>query len=296
MKCSKCSNKGIYHKQEVVLCKEHFQKMFEEEFRKNLPLLKDYDNIGVGVSGGKDSLTLLYLCKKILPEKKIVGICIDEGISNYREQTLERLRKYCEEWNIEYYVFSFREEFGETLDNMTDKIKNTGNPCSYCGILRRHLLNIKSKDLGVECILTGHNLDDEAQSVMMNFFTNDYNRMIRLGVKSGVQETEHFIPRIKPFRNLSEKEVMTYFISKRFRTPMKDCPYARVSFRARVRNELNKIEKDNPVKKKIINGFDKLIKPLKDEHECIELKKCECGNIKHEDCSVCRIKKIIQHS
>ena len=99
---------------------------------------------------------------------ELEAIAIDEGIKDYRDITLENAKKYCKENNIKLHIFSYKEEFGNTLDNFLKITKMKA--CSMCGPFRRYLLNKKSKELSFTKLATGHNLDDEAQTIIMNYF------------------------------------------------------------------------------------------------------------------------------
>ena len=128
---------------------------------RQFKLIKPGEKIGVAVSGGKDSTTLLYLLHKFYGAD-VTGIAIDEGIEGYRESTLEDLKKFCDEFKIRYEIYSFKELYGVTVDGIKGKMGS----CMACGVLRRASLNSAARDF--DKIATGHNLDDECQSIVMN--------------------------------------------------------------------------------------------------------------------------------
>src|SRR3989338_5824014 len=123
------------------LCKNHFIDYFENKVFKTIrqfELIDKQENLGVALSGGKDSLTILHILNRLPqqnPKIKINAIAIDEGISGYRDKTLEKAKEFCNENNIKLHIFSYKEEFGLTLDEML-KILNA-KPCTSCGIFRR---------------------------------------------------------------------------------------------------------------------------------------------------------------
>lgn len=270
------------------LCKDHFVEYFEETVKNTIEeygLIKPTDKIVVAVSGGKDSITLLYILNKLYDN--VEGLCINEGISGYRDLTLEKLRGFCKEHSIKLNVHSYVEEFGNTLDHYMGLVgkfnakhpENRVNlkPCTVCGIFRRYMINKYSE--GFDKSATGHNLDDESQAVLMNLLKNQIPILARFGPMTGVDNDSMFIPRIKPLYFLSEKEILTYSLIKGFNLIYNECPYVPEAFRANVRDELNKIEKETKVKKNILLSYLKISKDLKEKYsQKVEKKYCtKCG-------------------
>jgi uncharacterized protein (TIGR00269 family) len=299
MKCSKCGKKAII---DVIylrkkLCTSCFKKSFETRVLNNIKenkLIEEKDRIVVASSGGKDSICALFFIKKFFPKNEIICLTIDEGIKGYRDVTIENVKKYCDLWGIEKYIFSFKEEVGLTLDDIL-KIKKF-HPCSICGILRRYLMNKKARELGADKIITGHNLDDESQAIMMNLFQNDFKKLIRMGAISGLFESKNFVPRVKPFRIISEKEVLVYAILNGIEAVHLPCPYSRFAFRGKVRDFLNEIEKENPrTKINIIHVFDEIFKDIKEKIAMNreEIPNCSICNEPSSNriCNVCNLKK-----
>ena len=154
---------------------------------------------------------------------QLVAITIDEGIAGYREATVQAAEHLARRLGIEHHCISFPDLFGDSLDVFL-KGRET-QACSICGILRRKALVVAAQRAGATKLATGHNLDDEAQSVLMNVFRGDLPRLIR---NSGVDSSGKFIPRIKPLSLISEKEIATYLILKNAWNELPECPYTRV--------------------------------------------------------------------
>lgn len=283
------------------LCKNCFLKLFEKRVRKTIrtnKLLKVTDKTAVALSGGKDSTALLYILNKLskkAPRSELIAISIDQGIGKF-DNGLNSARKICKELEISQYIYSFKKEFGFTLDEIIERSKKLENPapaCSYCGVLRRKLLNEKARELGVTKIATGHNLDDEVQTGFMNFIRGDLNRMARMGPLVGILKNKNFIPRIKPLRECPENEVLLYAKLKELKFQKVKCPYSEEAFRRTIREVVDRIEENHPGSKfQILRSIDKLVKILR-ERKFGKIGKCKICNglTSGEICKFCEIKR-----
>jgi tRNA-5-methyluridine54 2-sulfurtransferase len=273
MRCRECGEKSVYNK----LCVKHFFEYVETTVKdtiKRFKLLKKSEKILVAISGGKDSQVLLVMLHAL--GYKPEGLLIDEGIDNYREFTLADTRKLCKKLDIKLKVISFKKEYGATLDAMLKKKKH--KPCTLCGTFRRFVLNKYAR--GYDKIATGHNLDDEAQAILMNILSNHLNLLPRLGPMSGVEKHAGFVSRVKPLYLIKEKEVRLYAFLKKLHIAPNECPYVPESLRGRIREWMNDYENEHPgMKKNIIewflNNYKKILKNL-GEKQAIKI--CEsCG-------------------
>ena len=268
MKCSKCKKEAVFSNPNY--CKEHFILYFEKKVKSTISkfrLFNKKDSIVVAASGGKDSTVLLYLVQKF--HGRVEALAIDEGIHGYRDKTLIDLKNFCRKHKIRLKIYSYKEEFGKSLDSILKKMDII--PCSICGTFRRYILNKKSR--GYDKIATGHNTDDEAQSVIMNLLKNNTELNARLGPRSGVVEDGLFVPRIKPLYFCTEKEVMAYSILMGFDISFNECPHVPESFRGQVRDALNAHEAEHPgTKLAIIQNFLAILPKLKKHYADIATK------------------------
>lgn len=308
MNCNTCDNKAVIKLQHGHLCKNHFINYFEDKVFKTInkfQLIQRDDKICVATSGGKDSLTVLYLTKKYLqkynyPSTELFALAIDEGIKDYREKTLTDLKKFCQEHQVPLHITSNKEEFNVTLDEAYPKINKDTNkkPCNICGVWRRYLLNKHSRKLGATKIITGHNLDDEAQVIIMNMFKANTSLAGRIGPKSGIEEHDSFVQRVKPLYLCSEKEVRLYTLLKGWHIQFTECPYSHTGFRHDVQEMLNDMEQKYPgTKQGVINSFLSLMPFLKEvEKGGIEtIKECKsCQEPANQEiCNACKMKEMM---
>jgi uncharacterized protein (TIGR00269 family) len=211
---------------------------------KTRQMIIPQDRIAVALSGGKDSTALLILLNRLLPalpDVQLIAITIDEGITGYREETIRSAERLTRHLGIEHHCISFTDLFGDSLDTFL-KGRET-QACSICGILRKKALVVGAREAGSTKLATGHNLDDEAQSVLMNVFRSDLPRLVR---NSGADSSGNFIPRIKPLSLISEKEIAMYLMLNDAWSELPECPYTHYALRREVRSMLSGFEYKHP--------------------------------------------------
>jgi len=292
------------------LCAGHFLSYFEDKVFQTIQdyrLLERNDTICVAASGGKDSLTVLYLTKKYINKKnlpaKLFALAVDEGLKDYRAHTILDLKKFCKKEKIELHLVFNKKEFGFTLDEAQKKISQK-RPCHICGVWRRYLLNKEARKLGATKLITGHNLDDEAQAILMNFFKANSSLSAHLGPVSGVEKSDSkkegpFVQRIKPLYFCTEKETRLYAVLKKFPLHFAECPYANEGYRSKVRDMLNEFENNYPgTKQGLINSFLDLLPLIKQKAMLNKekLQHCQrCGEPANNPiCKACKIIEELQ--
>lgn len=249
----------------------------------------------VALSGGKDSIVLLKVLHDITyknPNINLIALTIDEGIEGYREQTIKSAESVCIELGIEHHISSMKDEFNWAMDEIMGESRGKIPACSYCGVLRRRLLNDKARELKATKIATGHNLDDEVQSFLMNIIRGDLARIARLGANVGVLKDKRFVPRIKPLRNSPEREVALYALLNGLSVGFDECPYSGGAFRVSVRDMINNLEDKHPGSKfQLLRTTDDLIKTMRATQSDGRLGTCErCGEpTSAKICKVCQM-------
>ena len=311
MSCTKCDHKAVISLQHGNLCKNHFIDYFEDKVFKTInkyQLIGRSERLCVAVSGGKDSLTVLYLTKKYLeknnlPANNLLALAMDEGIDQYREKTLIDLRKFCAEHAIPLTIVSFQQELTKTFYQTYPIINKDASkkPCNVCGVWRRYLLNKHAKRLGADKVITGHNLDDEAQAIIMNIFKANTKLAGRLGPISGIEEHDLFIQRVKPLYFCAEKEVRLYALLKNFQIQFTECPYSKEGYRHHIQEMLNDFEhKYKGTKQGIVNSFLAMLPLLQTQEKkgLSSIQQCsKCQEASNKDvCNACMMKETIQNA
>jgi uncharacterized protein (TIGR00269 family) len=300
-KCVKCGKKAVISLPygPHSFCREHFLHFFEKRVRKTIRenrLVEGREKLVVAYSGGKDSAVALHLVNRVFGKSNLVeALLIDEGIPKYRDKALAIAEKNCSVWRIPFKRVSFEEEFGfSMLDVMrkTGPKKLLGSTCAYCGVLRRQLMNRFAREMKAGKLATGHNLDDEAQSTVMNVFDADLQRFFRLGPKSSF--SRGMVSRIKPLYLSPEKEVIAFaeFSGIEY-FEQKCCPFKWQAKRNDFRAMLEEFEAKYPGTMFSIAGFLKQAKALGENGRGKKLFACsKCG----EPCSqkVCKACKMVE--
>jgi tRNA(Ile)-lysidine synthase TilS/MesJ len=210
----------------------HTRKAVEE-----YNMIENGDKIAVGISGGKDSLTLLCALAKLKRvlglDYDIVAITIDMGFEGSDFSPIQRL---CDELEIEYRVV--KTEIFEIIFN----VRKEKSPCSLCAKLRRGALNEAAKRLGANKVALGHHFDDAVETFMLNLFYEG-----RIGCFSPVTYLDRKdITLIRPLLYAPENYISGF--ARRFELPIVQnrCPEDKRTKREYIKNLVWQLEKENP--------------------------------------------------
>ena len=199
-------------------------------------MIDDGDRIAVGISGGKDSLTLLVTLaelRRFYPKKfDIVAISVDMGFEGANYSEIEEL---CRRIKVEYRIV--RTEIAKIIFD----VRQEKNPCSLCAKMRRGSLHAEAVEAGCNKVALGHHYDDAIDTFIMNLFFEG-----RLGCFSPVSYlSNRKITLIRPLLYATEKDVQ-YFIRKRPLPVMASlCPEDKMTERENIKNLLTELEKTN---------------------------------------------------
>ncbi len=209
------------------------------------------DKIAVGVSGGKDSLALLYALAKLrdfYPKPfSLVAITLDYQFNGIAED-YTAIEALCKKLQVEYIVRR------TNLWEVIFKTRKEKNPCSLCAKMRRGLLHDTAVANGCNKVALGHHLDDAAETFLMNLLNGG-----KIGCFSPVSYLSNKkLYLIRPLIFAYEKDVAA--AARRANLPVvkSRCPMDKVSNRQNTKELLKALEKDNPaVRKKIIGALER---------------------------------------
>jgi uncharacterized protein (TIGR00269 family) len=289
-----------------MMCGSHLaesvRKKVSKALREQLTIPRDENmTILVAISGGKDSAVLLERIHEKLGKRRnvtIVGGCVDEGIAGYRPPSLECARQLCESLGIRFETVSYPELGFKEMDEVVEKIVHSNDkktPCSYCGVFRRQGINHLAERVGADVIALGHNLDDMAQTIMMNMQNGDIERTLRLAPHTSTP-LEGMAPRIVPLRWVPEQEIHLYAIHKKLPIHHEECPHGEGALRFRHRDTIAMMEADVPGTR---HGLLRMADDVKKLHansgmqrKTIPINCPECGQMCSGNiCKACEMKK-----
>lgn len=303
--CSRCGSAPSFYTRRYSgenLCAGCFKETILEKVRRTVSkhsMLSRGERIGVAVSGGKDSLSLLKVLHELNGGKyELVALTVDEGVRGYRDEAVEHVKALCGELGVELVLVSYSGLFGFTLDQALDwKDERELSSCSMCGVFRRRAIDEAAAKAGVDVVATAHNLDDYVQTFVMNLLHGDVER---LGWLDPSTQADAFpMRRVKPFTEVYEEEVALYAYLSGVPFQSASCPYMHEGLRSEVRDYLNELEAKHPgMKNTLLRSALEVTSRLSGEGSKAAVACERCGKPSSQRlCGVCRMTEIVrEHS
>ncbi|GLT31331.1 hypothetical protein SLA2020_060740 [Shorea laevis] len=199
--CRICNQRRAALKRPITL--EHICRGFK--------LFKPGEFVGIGASDGKDSTVLAYVLLELNRRHRcglhLFLLPVDEGFTGYRDDSLETVKRNELQYGLPLKIVSYKDLYGWTMGEIVKMIGLKSN-CNFCGVLRRQALYHGAALLKVDKLVTGHNADDIAETVLLNILRGDIARctLITTGEDGP-------IPRCKSVKYTFEKEIVYMLIS-----------------------------------------------------------------------------------
>ena len=217
---------------------EHIKRVlsFVRRAVDDYEMISEGDRIAVGVSAGKDSLTLLCALaelRRFYPQKfELCAITVDMGFDGTDFSEISRL---CEELGVEYHIIPTQ------ISKIIFDVRQEKNPCSLCAKMRRGALNTAAKELGCNKVALGHHFDDVVETFMLNLFFEG-----RIGCFQPVTYLSRVdVTVIRPMIYMPEKDVR-YFASKaELPVVVSACPADKNTEREDMKQLLASLEREN---------------------------------------------------
>lgn len=303
----RCGKKTVYFRayNGESLCSECFSSSIVEKVKRTISkygMLRYGDRVGVAVSGGKDSTSLLYVLSKIMKGhgSELFALTIDEGIQGYREEAVRNAEKLAHDLSVPLLVSSYKEFFGFSLDEALKERDERGvktTSCAVCGPLRRRSIDLAAEKLGVNVVATAHNLDDVLQTFYINLYAGDTERIAWLDPQFRATTSEFKLRRIKPMIEIYEQELAFFAYLNNLPFQSESCPYMNEGIRTEIRLHLNDLEQKHPgIKYSTLKTVLEISAGLEvDDAKKKKVQRCEsCGSVSTGPiCSVCQTLRLV---
>ena len=292
MKCRKCGGSAALElrRHNAAFCSPHFVEFFKkqvaEAIHKHRMFTRD-EPVLVAVSGGKDSLALWDVL--IEDGYRTAGLYLDLGIFDYSQESRARCEAFASARGQKLHVERVAEAVGAPIPEVQ---KVTRRPtCSACGLSKRYLMNRAALEHGYAVVATGHNLDDEAATLLGSVLHWQTEALPR---QSPALASTHakLARRVKPLYRLSEFETAAYAFLRRIDYIVDECPFAKGATSLAHKELLNRLEEVSPgAKHNFLFGFLDKARAAFERLEDVQLRECSaCGQVTTgEICAFCKL-------
>jgi tRNA(Ile)-lysidine synthetase-like protein len=212
-------------------------------------MIDEGDKLAVGISGGKDSLTLLYALaelKKFYPKKfDVIAITVNLGFENFDTSDISEL---CRKLGVEYHVIDTE------IYNIVFNIRKETNPCSLCAKMRKGALNDVVAQLGCNKIAYAHHKDDFIETFLMSLMYE--GRIHTFSPKTYLDKSDLVV--IRPLMYINEGEIISFKNAMQLPVIKSPCPADGYTKREYAKQTLARLEKETPgCKSRIFSAIER---------------------------------------
>lgn len=227
------------------------QKLYSyvRQAAEEFDMIQEGDKIAIGVSGGKDSLALLYALagmRNFYPKKyEVVALTVDLG---YGEFDLRGVAELCEKLQVEYHVI--KTEIANIVQEKVEK----GTYCAMCAKLRKGALNSFAKEQGCNKVAYAHHKDDMVETMLLSLLYE--GQFFSFAPSMYYREADLTV--IRPMIYISEADVIGFKNKYELPCVKNPCPHDGITRREYVKKLVSQLNHDNPgVKQKMFNAIMK---------------------------------------
>ena len=282
MNCKRCRAAAVIEvrRHNAAFCQDCFVHHVREQVRRAITshaMFRPEDRILVAVSGGKDSLALWDVLLDL--GYRAAGLYLGLGIGEYSDRSGAVARGFADGRGVELIEVDLRTEYG--YDIPTAGRKGSRSTCAVCGLSKRYVFNRAALDHGFDVVATGHNLDDEAATLLGNTLRWQTEYIARQFPV--LPEREGMVKKVKPLYRLSELETAAYAFLRRIDYVVEECPLVAGNTQLRYKDAMNALESGSPgTKAQFFLGYvDKAASMFRGDAgqtATVELSGCErCG-------------------
>ncbi len=212
-------------------------------------MIEEGDKIAIGISGGKDSLTLLHAfsdLRRFYPKKfEIHAVTVDLGFDNLN---LDKIQDLCDELNVEYTIVK------TDIANIIFNERKESNPCSLCAKMRKGALNESIKAAGCNKVAYAHHKDDVVETMLMSLIFEG-----RLHTFAPVTYLDRMdLTVIRPMMYMNEADVIGFVNKYNVPVVKSPCPVDGYTKREYIKNLLRQLNLENPgVKERMFTAIQR---------------------------------------
>lgn len=200
-------------------------------------MINEGDKIAVGISGGKDSLTLLMALshlRRFYPKHfELYAITADLGFNNLN---LDKIKDFCKDLDVEYIIVK------TDIAQIVFEERKESNPCSLCAKMRKGALNDEIKKHGINKMAYAHHKDDVIDTMMMSLIYE--GRFHTFSPITFLDRTNLYV--IRPLIYMNESDVIGFVNKYNIPVVKSPCPVDKTTKREYVKNLIKQINRENP--------------------------------------------------
>src|SRR5579884_3707464 len=276
MRCQKCPAPATVElrRHHAAFCNDHFVEFFDRQVERAIDedrMFTRQDRVLVAVSGGKDSLALWDVLRRL--GYQATGMYINLGIGEYSQESQRKAVAYAESHGAELLLVDLPGVYGmgvEELARFSGRVS-----CSACGLSKRYLFNKVALEGGFSVVATGHNLDDEAAVLLGNLLHWQVEALAR---QAPVLPSTHphLVKKVKPLYRIAERETAAYAIIRGIDYIVDECPNSLGARSLLYKEALNLLEQGRP----LVQGRE-----APELHACLHCGQPTTGEV----CAFCRM-------
>jgi len=290
MRCRRCHGTAVIEirRHNAAYCKGCFLHTFREQVKRAIErhdMLKATDRVLVAVSGGKDSLALWEVLLELGYDA--TGLYLGLGIGGYSTRSQEATRAFARDRDARLVTVDLERDHG--FDIPTAGRRGARSTCAVCGLSKRYVFNRAALEGGFDVVATGHNLDDEAATLLGNTLRWQTDSIARQS--PALPEREGMVRKVKPLHRLSELETAAYAFLRGIDYVVEECPLVAGNTQLRYKEAMNAIEAGSPgTKTQFFLGYLARRASLFGSQDEVVLAACErCGQpTTGRFCAFCR--------